>query len=145
MNPPTLPRQASEKVTLGAFLDYHRELLIHKASGLTPEQLHTPLPTSSLTLGGLVNHAAFVEDDWFTGDFAGASLPEPWASAPWGDDRDWEFSSAEHVPIDELFNRYRSAIARSREVLAGVEDLNELSRRTAADGEAWSMRWILGT
>ena len=143
MTGPELPKHASERDTLAAFLDYYRELLIDKASGLTDEQLHLRLPPSNLTLGGLINHAAFVEDEWFTGDFVGEPLPEPWASAPWGDDRDWEFNTAHEVPTDELFERYRSAIVRSRDVLGGVEDLSELSQGSAADGEQWSMRWIL--
>jgi uncharacterized damage-inducible protein DinB len=141
--PPPIPKQASERDTLVAFLDYYRELLIDKASGLSDEQLHTRLPPSTLTLGALINHAALVEDDWFTLDFAGQPLPEPWASAPFEDDRDWEFNTAHEVPTEELFARYRSAIARSRDVLGVVDDLGELSQRTGRDGEQWSMRWIL--
>ncbi len=143
MKPPPLPKQASERDTLVAFLEYFRELLIDKASGLTDAQLHTAIPPSSLTLGSLVNHMALVEDDWFTGDFAGEPLPEPWGSAPWHEDRDWEFNTAHGVPTDELFARYRRAIERSRAVLAGVDDLGELAQRSPPDGEPWSMRWIL--
>lgn len=140
---PHIPRQASEKETLVAFLDYHRAVLIDKASGLTDEQLHSRLEPSSLTLGGLINHMAVVEDDWFVGDFLGEPLPEPWASAPWDEDRDWELNSAHEVPTEELFDRYHRAIARSREIVAGVDDLGQLAKRTPPNGEAWSMRWIL--
>lgn len=143
MAPPYPPKQASERETLLAFLDYFRAVLIDKASGLTDEQLHTPLPPSNLTLGGLINHMAIVEDDWFTGDIAGEPLPEPWPSAPWEDDRDWEFNSAHEVPTDELFRRYHDAIGRSRAILDGIDDLDTPSKRTARDGEAWSVRWIL--
>ena len=138
-----IPRQGSEQETLVAFLDYYRELLTDKASGLSDEQLHTRLEPSSLTLGGIINHMAVVEDDWFGGDFLGQPLPEPWASAPWDEDRDWELNSAHEVPTEELFDRYRRAIARSREIVAGVQDLGELGKRIPADGEAFSMRWIL--
>lgn len=126
-----------------AFLNYQRAVLIDKASGLTDEQLHTAVAPSSLTLGALINHMALVEDDWFTSDFAGEPMPEPWASAPWGDDRDWEFTSAPDVPTEELFARYREAIARSDAILDDVDDLAALSQRLHPDGEAWSMRWIL--
>jgi uncharacterized damage-inducible protein DinB len=143
MNPPDIPKQADERHTLVAFLDYFRAVLVDKASGLTDEQLHTAVPPSTLTLGSLLHHMAFVEDDWFTSDFAGESLPEPWASAPWDEDHDWEFTSARDVPTDELFARYRDAIARSRAVLGEVDDLGELSQGTTRDGERWSMRWIL--
>ena len=66
-----------------------------KASGLTQAQLaQQPLPSSSLTIGGLVKHMALVEDSWFTDDFAGLGEPEPWASVDWDADRDWEFHTA---------------------------------------------------
>lgn len=143
MTRPEIPNRGSERDLLIAFLDYYRELLIDKASGLTDEQLHTRLSPSSLTLGGLINHMAVVEDDWFTSDFLGEDIPEPWKSAPWEDDRDWELNSAPGVPTDELFARYRNAIDRSRAIVAGVEDLEELSQKTDANGEPWSMRWIL--
>jgi uncharacterized damage-inducible protein DinB len=143
MDAPYIPRQGSERDTLIAFLDYHRELLIDKASGLTDEQLHTAVAPSSLTLGGLINHMAVVEDSWFTDDFAGNPIPEPWASAPWDDDRDWELTSAPDVPTTVLFQRYRDAIERSDVILASVDDLDTLSTKLHPDGEAWSMRWIL--
>jgi uncharacterized damage-inducible protein DinB len=143
MDAPYIPRQGSERDTLIAFLDYHRELLIDKASGLTDEQLHTAVAPSSLTLGGLINHMALVEDDWFTSDIGGESMPEPWASAPWDDDRDWDFSSASNVPTQALFQRYRDAIVRSNAVLAGIEDLGQLSIKTDRKGEPWSVRFIL--
>jgi uncharacterized damage-inducible protein DinB len=143
MDEPYIPRQGSERDTLIAFLDYHRELLIDKASGLTDEQLHTTVAPSSLTLGGLINHMAVVEDDWFTGDIAGDTLPEPWASAPWEEDRDWELTSAVDTPTDLLFQRYRDAIERSNAVLVKVDDLSQLSIKTDRKGDPWSIRWIL--
>jgi uncharacterized damage-inducible protein DinB len=143
MDEPYIPRQGSERDTLIAFLDYHRELLIDKASGLTDEQLHTTVAPSSLTLGGLINHMAVVEDSWFTDDIAGNPIPEPWASAPWEEDRDWELTSAVDTPTDLLFQRYRDAIERSNAVLVKVDDLSQLSIKTDRKGDPWSIRWIL--
>ncbi len=143
MDAPYMPRQGSERDTLIAFLDYHRELLIDKASGLTDEELHTAVAPSSLTLGGLINHMALVEDHWFTREFAGAPQTEPWASAPWDEDWDWEFTSAPQVHTADLFQRYRDAIARSTAIVDAVDDLGALSQRSHRDGDAWSMRWIL--
>lgn len=143
MKPPQIPKQGPERETLLAFLEYYRAVLIDKASGLSDEHLSTRLEPSTLTLGGLINHMALVEDDWFTSDMAGEDLPEPWASAPWEDDRDWEFNSAKEVPGDELIARYRDAIARSNQVIASVEALDALSVKSSRDGEKWSLRWIL--
>lgn len=54
-----------------------------------------------------MKHLALVEDSWFHVRFAGHPDPEPWASAPWSDDRDWEFHRAAHDSIDELLALYR--------------------------------------
>ncbi len=143
MTYPDPPQQAGERETLLAFLDYYRAVMVDKASGLSDEQAHTRLQPSSLTLGSLLNHLALVEDDWFTLTFAGEELPEPWASAPWDDDRDWELTTAHEVPTIELFGRYHDAIARSRAITDDVDDLDRLSQRTGSSGEPFSMRWIL--
>ncbi len=143
MKPPDIPNQGSELDLLRSFLNYQRAVLIDKASGLTDLQIHARLPPSTLTLGGLVNHMALVEDDWFTSDFKGDDLPDLWANAPWDDDRDWEFTSARDMPTEELFERYTSAIERSEAILDGVSDLDQLSVKTSRKGEHWSMRWIL--
>jgi len=136
------PKQADEQTTLEAFLDYYRDLLLRKASGITDEQLHTRLEPSTLTLGAILNHMAVVEHWWFHECFAGADPMEPWASAPWDDDDDWEINTAHEVSTDDLISRYTGAIARSREVLAGVQSLDELSAKDR-NGAKWSMRWIL--
>ena len=47
--------------TSRAFLDYHRDTLRWKCSGLTQEQLAVQLPPSDLTLGGIMKHVALVE------------------------------------------------------------------------------------
>jgi uncharacterized damage-inducible protein DinB len=143
MKPPKIPNQGSEVSLLRVFLNYQRAVLIDKASGLTDLQLHTRLAPSTLTLGGLINHMALVEDDWFTSDFNGDDLPDVWANGPWDDDRDWEFTNASQVPTEELFERYTSAIARSEAILDAVSDLDQVSVKSNRDGEQWSMLWIL--
>lgn len=51
---------------LEGYLDYHRGTLAWKCAGLSPEQLHArPLPTTNLSLLGLVRHLAEVERSWF--------------------------------------------------------------------------------
>ncbi len=43
---------------------------------------------------------------------------------------------------DAVFDAYRKACERSREVVAAAESLDELSVKDD-DGEQWSLRWIL--
>ncbi len=55
------PAVADEATTLLAFLDYFRDTLRRQTEGLTSDQLGRTLGPSSLTLGGLLKHQAFVE------------------------------------------------------------------------------------
>lgn len=137
------PLHATEREMLISFLDYYRAVMIDKASGLSESQLHSRLAPSTLTLGGMLNHLAVVEHWWFSECFKGEDREEPWASAPWDEDPDWELNTANEIPTAELFDRYAMAIERSRAVLATVEDLEDRSARTNDSGEPWSMRWIL--
>ena len=155
------PDSGPELVTLAAFLDYQRETMLQKTDGLTREQLAQPLAPSSLTLAGLLNHLAKVEDVWFRVRFAG--LPE----AGWraGTDRvvdpdwdfrtasdldadgpaepDWDFATATALTPEELRERYRTACDASREVVAQAPDLDQLSARPRRDGPHVDLRWIL--
>lgn len=139
------PLQAAETAALSAFLDYQRATLLMKAEGLTQEQLTTPtVPTSELTLAGLLKHLALVEDSWFQEVFLGQPPREPWASAPWDEDRDWEFHTAPDDDPAYLVQLYRDAIGRSRTVVAAAESLDELSVKADKRlGTPYSLRWIL--
>jgi uncharacterized damage-inducible protein DinB len=137
------PDSGPELVQLTGFLDYQRETMLLKTDGLTREQLAQPLPTSSLTLAGLLNHLAKVEDVWFRVRFAG--LPEAdWrADATGPAEPDWDFDTATSVAPEELRERYRTACAASREVVAQAPDLDQLSARPRRDGPHVDLRWIL--
>ena len=136
------PTAADERTTLDAFLDAQRATLLSKAEGLYGEQLRQRLPTSELTLAGLLKHLALVEDDWVQVRFLGLPELEPWASAPWELDRDWEFHSAVADDPEVLFALYRGACERSRSALAAV-DLDAVSVGRDRDGRPWSLRWVL--
>ena len=139
----TDPQPATdEKATLLQFLDYQRATLLMKAEGLSRAQLAQPLAPSSLTLAGLLKHLALVEDDWIQSKFSGLPEPEPWASAPWDQDRDWEFHTAVEDDPEELRKLYRDACERTRQTVAGA-DLDDLSAKTSRDGHRWNLRWIL--
>jgi Protein of unknown function (DUF664) len=75
-----MSQSADERTTVQGFLDLHRDVLRRKCSGLSAEQLDTTLPPSTLTLGGMLKHLAYVENWWATGVFLGKDPGEPWAS-----------------------------------------------------------------
>jgi len=142
MMAPHIPRAADEQTMLLAFLDYYRALIVDKATGLSDAQLDTRLGPSTLTLGGLVYHMAYVEDWWFTASIADESMPEPWSSAPWDEDRDWEFTTAPDLTWAQIQAQFEESVARSRAVMETVESLDQVTVRTR-DGEPWTVRWIL--
>lgn len=141
------PLQGDETTTLLAFLQYHRDTLRQKTAGLTARQLDTTLPPSAMTLGGMLKHLALVEDNWFQEVLLGRAMPEPWASADWEDDADWDWHSARDDDPLTIFTlleqaQERSDIAISEALIAAGLDTVSMtpSRHT---GEQFSLRWIL--
>jgi hypothetical protein len=130
---------------LTAFLDFHRATLLWKIEGLEKNQIGlAAVPTSELTLAGLVKHLALVEDSWFQKVFLGQPLPAPWSNAPWDDDPDWEFHSAPADEPRDLIELYLTAIGRSRAVIAAAPSLDQVSVEPGQrEGRPFSLRWIL--
>ncbi len=136
------PLVADEAATLLGFLEYQRQTLEWKCAGLTPWQLATrAVPTSEVTLLGLVRHLAAVEVGWLVG-FGG--LPYD----IWPDvvrDRDEQFRvDPATVTADEV----ESARATSRAVAAAVRSVAARLPLDTADrpwgrDEEFSLRWIL--
>ena len=130
---------------LRSFLDYFRATILRQAEGLTAEQLATPLPPATMTLGGMVKHLAWVENWWWVQVLQGG--PElPWVGDGFEHDRDWEWHSAKDDPWDLLVSRYQAVVAEADEtldrVLASPEGLDTLAER-ARHGRRASVRWIL--
>lgn len=135
-------RMGDERTMLLQFLGFYRQVLLRKAAGLSGEELSRTLAPSTLSLGALLKHMAVVEANWFVRRFEGHDYPEPWFSAPWEQDPDWDLTSAAHDEPEYLFELFRSAIVRSDEIVAATASLDQLSVRQR-DGSPWSMRWIL--
>lgn len=133
---------ADERRMLRDFLNHYRAILRYKAEGLTEEQLVVRLAPSTLSIGGILNHMALVEHGWFYRGFTDGPILEPWASAPWDDDEDWDFNDGARVPAEELFRRYDEAVERSIGIVDGIDDLDTASLRSTEE-EGWSLRWIL--
>lgn len=134
---------ADERTTLTEFLDYQRATILLKADGVDSAQLRQPLPTSTLTLAGLLKHLAMVEDYWLQVCFLGLPEPEPWVGAPLEEDEDWDFHSAVDDDPDYLRQLYAAASQRSRDVVEATPQLGQLSVAARSDGNHHSLRWIL--
>ena len=89
---------------LEAWLDFHRQTLLMKCSGLTAEQLRRrAAPPSSLSLLGLVRHMAEVERAWFRRRVAGEDVAYLYSSEA---DPDGEFDHVDTADPDEDFATY---------------------------------------
>jgi hypothetical protein len=143
------PFAAPEAQTLLAFLDWFRGTLAAKTDGLSAEQLGQRLEPSTMTLGGMLKHLAYVEDWWFNQVFAGNKTHEPWTSVDWASDEDWDWDSAAQDTPGELRALWESEVGVSRriteEAVAAPEGLDALSVRHSHrhPDQRFSLRWIL--
>ncbi len=136
------PLAADETATLLGFLEFHRQTLAWKCAGLTPQQLATrAVPTSELTLLGMVRHLAAVETGWLVG-FGGLS------SDVWPDvvrDRDEQFrvdpATVTQGDVDAAWATWHAAGDAVRTVVDRLP-LDTADRPWGRDDE-FSLRWIL--
>jgi hypothetical protein len=132
-------RRGGELELLGQYLDYHRATLQLKCAGLDEQQLkQRAVPTTGLTLLGLVRHLTDVERSWFVRTLAGRPAP-PYYSGP--EDPDGDFDTLDSVPVEEVWRRYQEAVAEARAVLASFGAADEPARREAPDQP--NLRWVL--
>jgi catechol 2,3-dioxygenase-like lactoylglutathione lyase family enzyme len=117
-------RTADERRMLSDMLEWYRAAVLRKVDGISPATARTSPVRSGTTIASLLKHLALVEDSWFTERFAGVDDLEPWASAPWDDDPDWEFHTAVTDPVEDLVTLYQAACDRSRSAAAD-HDLDE--------------------
>jgi hypothetical protein len=129
---------ADERQTLEAFLDFYRDALVRKLSGLSEEHARRRLVASQTTLAGLVKHLRVVELQWFQHHLAqtpDAQLP---IAVAW-DDPDWSFTLEPADTIEDLITAYQHQCELSRQ-LAGRYELDD----TVPHPELGrvSLRWI---
>lgn len=73
-----------------------------------------------MTLGGLVKHMALVAADWLEVKLAGQAYGPPWDEADFNADPDWEWRTGAQDSPEEVYAMWRSAVQRSRDVVAAV-------------------------
>jgi uncharacterized damage-inducible protein DinB len=130
---------APDRQMLESMLEWYRAAVLRKVDGIDPQVARTSPLRSGTTIAGLVKHLALVEDSWIHDRFAGLPEPEPWASAPWDDDRDWEFHSANDEDLAAVVELYRAACDRSRTAAAG----RQLDEPAASTGRPFTLRFAL--
>ncbi|WP_308408491.1 DinB family protein [Streptomyces malaysiensis] len=128
---------ADERMTLTSFLDYQRATLAMKCQGLTDELLkRSAVPTSELTLLGLVRHAAVVETIWFRRVLKGEQITPRWPDV---DGVYGEFL-VDDADVAEAFTTWQEACQGSRAV---TDDFESLDDTVEFRGEIISLRYVL--
>ena len=143
---PEPPPTANETDSLVGYLEWQRATFEWKTRGLDTTQLMQRLPSSSMTLGGLLKHLAWVEDHWFSFFLHGRERAECWLAVDWAAEPNWDWTSAAQDSADELRALWTSSVEASRRDLDDAlanSGLDHMAKRTWDSGESPSLRWIL--
>ena len=136
---PRIPRVASEREALTAYLEYYRATVEMKCRDVTPDQARTrSMPPSSLSLHGLVRHLAGVERWWFQQNFERRDVPFLFVDA---DNPDLDFAPPSHADFDVDLEAWRAECAVSREIVA-AHDLDDTARPLDWHEDV-DLRWLV--
>lgn len=120
---------------LGA-LDRLRTTFRWKADGLDDKGLHVTVGASTLTIGSLLKHLAFVEAFYARLKLAGESPGAPWETVDWEANPGWDFTSAADDSAEELYALYDDAVARARQIYAAAVADGGLDQIVHVDDDA---------
>jgi uncharacterized damage-inducible protein DinB len=140
---PDIPRsdpdlEAGELTALAQYLDYHRATLAMKCAGLSEEELkRRAVPTSNLTLLGLVRHLTDVEHGWF-GIWLDGQPERARYFTP--DNPNDDFDNLDSHPVLAVWDAYHAQVAESRRILGTFTDAGEMAR--GGPGRPRNVRWV---
>lgn len=128
------PLIGGDRPILEGYLAWERTTFLNICAGLNAEQLSArPLPSSNLSLLGLIRHLAKVERVWFRQRAAGEPI-EPMYDPARGKDCDFDDLDPEEAEAD--FNRLIGEWARADAAVAGMA----FDDTFAVGGEFFSLR-----
>jgi uncharacterized damage-inducible protein DinB len=129
------PLTGNDRSMLDAYLAWQRATMLNICAGLTAEQLALrPLPSSNLSLLGLVRHMAKVERTWFRQRAAAVEglggLYDP------GLGKDYDFDHLDPAEAEQAFDTYESECRQAVEAVAGLP----FDHTFEVHGEPFSLR-----
>ena len=136
------PPEGTVDEHLWAFLEHVRSVFAEKTDGLDAAQLEQRLAPSTMTLGGMISHLAYVEDYWFSHRFAGNPPHELWADVDWESDNDFDWHRTAGLPPDQLREEWRVAVERSRACVRGAA-WDSLAISPSRTGKRPDLGWIV--
>ena len=147
-----LPVSADERTLLKCFLDFQRDALDRKCAGLSDDQLRLrPVPSSNVSLLGLVRHLAGVERWYFQSVIAGSSPGGLYTAT---DDFDEDFNDIDAATGDAAIATWRVEVEQSRAIsdrlpldAIGTVPLDPVAAAEGTshptDGRQYTLRWVL--
>ena len=130
------PRTGTDRELLASFLEFQRQTIIWKISGLSEADLRTPRTRSGMTLLGIVKHLAYAERFWFQYVFLGEEVFVPWQVGKRGEDFQ---PGAEESPAF-VIAFYQAETALSQQIVAEADSLDAMAQYPQRQV---SLRWIL--
>ncbi len=141
--PGTVRPIADERDGLLSYLAQQRLALRATVHGLTEEQARAKPSASSLSLGGLIKHAAICERGWVAGLIANR-LPKD------ANDRNWEteFELQDDESLEWALALYDEVAQETEAIIAEIPDLSQPVTVPPApwypkNVKTWSVRWVL--
>ncbi len=132
------PLTASEREMLEAWLDFHRETLLWKCSGLTVDQLRRRVVgPSNLSLLGLVRHMTDVERIWFRRRVGGEEAPYLYRTET---DADAAFENVDAADAEHDLATYRREVELAR-AAARTRELDDTFIHPRRDAPV-QVRWV---
>ena len=133
----TLTTEATERELLTTFLEFQRNALVRKCAGLSDAQLRArAIPSSGVSLIGLVRHLATVERWYFQSVIAGES-----PGSIYDYESDEAFRDVDAATGDATFAIWRAEIEQSRRITDAF-DLEAVSA-IPTEGLVVTLRWVL--
>jgi hypothetical protein len=130
---------ASEHEALSGFLDLQRAALVRKVQDVSEADARRAPTVSSLTLLGLVKHAASWERRWVQVVFAGLRLPDEWPEHRMDPGHD-DFLLDDSDTVEGCIRRYQHEISLSRSIAASSDLSSPCARPEFAH---LNLRWVL--
>jgi uncharacterized damage-inducible protein DinB len=138
-----VPLNGDERTMLNAFLEWQRDTLAWKCSGLAPGQLKKAgSPPSSMTLLGLLRHLTEVEYFWFEAILLGEGSHLGLYSGetnPADGERAW--TDLDSHPVDDVIHNWKDACETSRRNAATLPNL-DAPAAIEWDNQPVTLRWI---
>ena len=131
------PMTGDDRAILEGYLNYQRSTLLNICAGLTGEQLaRRPIPSSNLSLLGLIRHLAKVERIWFRQRAAGQPVPPMYDPAR---GKDADFNDAAEAEAEADIARLQEEWRLADAAAAGLDFDDTLD---TGHGDTFSVRMM---